>query len=266
MDQWLQTPPGALLNDWTLGRLDQFVVDAFGFHAVQLGLPGLDGLRANRMPHRWLFDDEWPGAHVCGSRTGERAVALVCDFDALPLPSDSIDLVLLPHTLELSHDPHQALREVARVLRPEGRVVVVGFNPASLWGLRQRCGRLRRGLGFGRASTLFMPRAGDFIGYWRLRDWLRLLALEPERGQFGVYRPPFLSRQWLERFDWIEALGERWWPVLGAVYVLVAVKRVRGMRLIGLPRRAKAGSGAGAMVAARRHAQRHHAVEVQEDA
>jgi hypothetical protein len=83
----------------------------------------------------------------------------------------------------------------------------------------------------------FLPRAGEFFGYWRLRDWLRLLSFEVERGAFGCWRPPLSSQRWLERFRWIEPIGERWWPVLGAVYVLVAVKRVRGMRLVGLVRR-----------------------------
>jgi hypothetical protein len=58
--------------------------------------------------------------------------------------------VVLPHALELARDPHHALREVERVLVPEGRVVISGFNPASLWGLRQRAGRMRRSMGFGR--------------------------------------------------------------------------------------------------------------------
>jgi ubiquinone/menaquinone biosynthesis C-methylase UbiE len=107
-------------------------------------------------------------------------VALHCDFDSLPFPNQSLDLVVLPHALELAHDPHQTLREVERVLVPEGRVVILGFNPTSLWGMRQRMGRLRQGMG-GR-KPLFLPRTGEFIGYWRLRDWLRLLSFEVDGG------------------------------------------------------------------------------------
>jgi len=180
-------------------------------------------------------------------------ISLHCDFEALPFPDASIDLVVLPHALELARDPHQTLREVERVLVPEGRVVIAGFNPASLWGLRQRAGHVRRGLGFGRGQNLYLPRSGEFIGYWRLRDWLRLLSFEVEAGRFGCWRPPVRSEQWLQRFAWMDRVGDRWWPVLGAVYFLVAVKRVRGMRLVGLlrdeKRRAKAAS---AVVANRR--------------
>ena len=64
LGSWLQSPPGRCLLQWEQARLDQTVADAFGFHALQLGLPGLQGLRANRMPHRWVATDSlhWPEA------------------------------------------------------------------------------------------------------------------------------------------------------------------------------------------------------------
>lgn len=235
----MQTPPGRYLLEWEQAALDRAVADVFGFHALQLGRPELDALRANRMPHRWLaLDSEHEPDSVdqqqpVAEGSAPRAVTLHCDFDALPFPNQSLDLVVLPHTLELTRDPHHALREVERVLVPEGRVVIVGFNPASLWGLRQRLGRVCITLGFG---SLFLPRAGEFIGYWRLRDWLRLLSFEVDAGRFGCYRPALRSQRWIDRFGWIEPVGDRWWPVLGAVYFLSATKRVRGMRLLGLAR------------------------------
>jgi SAM-dependent methyltransferase len=243
---WLKTPPGRYLLAWEQARLDQEVADAFGFHALQLGLPELDGLRANRMPHRWVASDSLhiaaplpappPADETLATKPMPPGPALHCEFDALPLPDASVDLVVLPHSLELARDPHQTLREVERVLVPEGRVVIVGFNPTSLWGLRQRLGHLRRSMGLVRDRGLFLPRAGDFIGYWRARDWLRLLGFEVEGGRFGCWRPPLASERWLQRFAWMDRVGDRWWPVLGAVYVICAIKRVRGMRLVGLAR------------------------------
>jgi SAM-dependent methyltransferase len=250
---WLETPPGRYLLDWEQQQIDRAVADVFGFHALQLGLSQLDALQANRMPHRWLAGD----GEILESEAaaGPRAVALHCEFDALPFPSQSLDLVVLPHALELAADPHQTLREVERVLVPEGRVVILGFNPASLWGLRQQCGRMRQR--FGGRGPLFLPRTGEFIGYWRLRDWLRLLSFEVEGGRFGCYRPGLRSQRWLDRFGWIEPIGDRWWPVFGAVYFLVAVKRVRGMRLIGLKRKAaRKAQAAPAVVANRRRTEK----------
>ncbi len=266
LTNWLRTAPGQCLLQWEQARLDQSVADVFGYHALQLGLPELHGLRTNRMPHRWVAADSAqaedmpplllppPDERFSSSVPFEPGVALNCDFDALPFPSQSLDLVVLPHALELSHDPHLTLREVERVLVPEGRVVILGFNPASLWGLRQRLGHARRAIGLARSVPLFLPRTGEFLGYWRLRDWLRLLSFEVEGGRFGCYRPPTRSARWLERTAWIEEVGERWWTVLGAVYVLEAVKRVRGMRLVGLARReARLKRAVRAVVANRQH-------------
>ena len=248
LSDWLKTPAGCYVLQWEQAHLDTAVADLFGFHALQLGLPELDALRNNRMPHRWVATERAApasGASVkpdtetdaAGTAAPARtAIALHCDFDALPFDSNSLDLVVLPHALETARDPHLALREVERVLVPEGRVVVVGFNPASLWGLRQGLGRWRGYITGGTRHPLFLPRAGDFMRYRRLRDWLRLLSFEVEAGRFGCYRPPVASQKWLSRFAWMERAGERWWPVFGAAYFVVAVKRVRGMRLVGLAR------------------------------
>ena len=225
MQQWFETPPGRYLLAWEQAEFDRAVADIFGYHALQLGLPELHALQANRMPHRWLA---LPDAQ--DATAGPAKAHLVTDFAALPFEENSLDLVVLPHALELNVDPHTTLREVERVLVPEGKVVISCLNPASLWGLRQRRAHLYRRLGFG---ELFLPDAGDFIGYWRLRDWLRLLSFEVEASSFGCWRPAMASDQWLQRYEWMDTLGERWWPIFGAVYFIVAVKRVRGAKLIG---------------------------------
>ena len=226
LHEWFETPAGKYLLEWERAFFDEAVADIFGYHALQLGLTGLDTLAANRMPHKWHATAA-PPPRAPGPGA---ALSFATDFAALPFAENSLDLVTLPHTLELSADPHMALREVERVLVPEGRVVISCLNPASLWGLRQRRARLYRRMGFGK---LFLPDAGDFIGYWRLRDWLRLLGFEVESSRFGCYRPALYGQNWLDRFQWMDRAGPRWWPIFGAAYSLVAVKRVRGMRLIG---------------------------------
>lgn len=227
---WLQSPPGRYLLAWEQAQVDAAVVDLFGFNALQLGLPELDGLQANRMPHRWLVGRD-----------------LHCEFDALPFESASLDLVLLPHALERACDAHALLREVERVLRPEGRLIVFGLNPASLWGLRQNLGRLRR------RGEPYLPREGEHIGYWRLRDWLKLLSFEVEAARFGIYKPPLRTDAWLDRWQWVEGVGSRWWPVLGAVYFIQAVKRVHGMRMIGLAKKSRAAAKTAPAVALNNH-------------
>ena len=223
MHDWLATPPGQYLLACERAQMAQAVSDVFGFHALQLGLPELDALEANRMPHRWLATQSPAEVHL--SPRG----AFATNFFALPFPANSLDLVVMPHTLELTADPHGALREVERVLMPEGRVVICGLNPVSLWGFRQQRAHWYRRLG---RSSLFLPNEGEFIGYLRLRDWLRLLNLEILDGHFGCYRPALSTQHWLHRFNWMDKAGARWWPILGSVYFLVAVKRVRGVTLL----------------------------------
>ena len=239
LTDWLKTPPGQYLLAWEDEQFKDAVSDMFGYHALQLGLPELDTLQANRMPHQWLALQslQLPAEPIAApshesdtTATSFRPRAdLMTDSCALPFAANSLDLVVLPHTLEQSHDPHVSLREVERVLVPEGHVVISGLNPASLWGMRQSRGHFYRQLGH---EDMFLPESGEFIGYWRLRDWLRLLSFEVESARFGCYRPALTSQKWLNRFDWMDPAGKRWWPIFGAVYFVVAVKRVRGMRLL----------------------------------
>jgi len=218
LQDWFETPAGRYLLAWEQQQFEQAVADIFGYHALQLGLPALDALAANRMPHRWL-----------ATSPADPQGTLRTDYAALPFPAASLDLVALPHALDSHPNPHGTLREVARVLVPGGRVVLSGFNPVSLWGLRQDRERLCRRLNIG---TALLPQQLDFIGSRRLRDWLHLLDLEIETGHYGCYRPLLGSEQWLQRWRWMDRAGARWWPFFGAVYFLVAVKRVHGVRLL----------------------------------
>ena len=206
--QWLATPPGEYVLAREQAYFDNAVADIFGYHALQLGMEELDLLRGSRIPLR---------VHVGrGANAGLRA-----DFRDLPIESNSVDLMVLPHTLEFSDHPHQIVREVARALRPEGQVVIAGFNPLSLWGLRR---------GFGSRDEY--PWRGRFIHLPRVKDWFALLGLEIVAGSMACYAPPCADQKWLDRFAFMEKAGDRWWPIAGGVYFLQAIKRVRGIRLI----------------------------------
>jgi len=176
---FLRSPPGRYMLQWEQQHLDAAVSDIFGYHALQLGLPELDALRENRMPLRIRAADRGlapePGAgHPC-------RLAVVNRYEELPFATQSIDLVVMPHILEFAGEPHQVLREVDRVLVPEGHVVITGFNPASLWGLRQALTRL--------GAAPYLPREAQFISLHRIKDWLKLLSFEVNRGRFGCWRP-----------------------------------------------------------------------------
>jgi len=220
MANWFQSAPGRYVRDWEQTQIDAMVADVFGYYAWQIGLAELDLLRANRIPFKAYADVQAPVQALRGRWQG----CVRADPGALPFESQSVDLLVLPHVLESSSEPHQVLREVERVLVPEGRVVISGFNPWSLWGLR---GGLP-----GFDPWLPHPPSAQ-VSVARLKDWFKLLSLDIDRGRFGCYAPPCGSEAWLKRWQFMEKAGDRWWAVLGAVYVVSAVKRVPGMRLVG---------------------------------
>lgn len=245
LSKWLETAPGRYVLAWEQQQFDALVADIFGFNAVQIGLLELPALRSNRMPFVFAAGEPSQAPTRTGvARHGVAGHAPEDDLDVpsagapprvaaqvhirleeFPFASQSIDLLVLPHALEFADDPHHVLREVERVLIPEGHVVISGFNPISLWGLRQVVGR-----SFDRP---FLPLAGQFLALPRLKDWLKLLGFEVHRGHFGCYRPPFGADRWQARFGFMETVGDRWWSYCGAIYMVHAIKRVQGMRLIG---------------------------------
>jgi SAM-dependent methyltransferase len=209
LQDWFTTPLGQYLLEKEQAYLDDVTSDIFGFHALQVGLAKFDLLRASRIAHRVRID-----------ATG--LPDLYAKSHELPVATQSVDLVVLPHALEFAAQPHEILREVDRVMMPEGRLVIVGFNPWSLWGLRSA-------VGFSRSEV---PWNGRFVSLLRVKDWLALLGFNVNAGRLVGYAPPFDSDKVRRRFGFMEPAGDRWWAVGGAVYMLQAIKRVRGMRLL----------------------------------
>jgi len=219
--QWFDTPPGQYVRRWEQQQIDRMVENVFGYHAFQIGLPQWDLLAANRVRHKGRTHEVADMAAL-GGATGK--VTLVTDPAQLPFDAQSIDLLVLPHALECADDPHGILREAERVLIPEGRLIVTGFNPWSLWGARERLPGL----------DLLMPTPAHMqVSLARLKDWFKLLSLDMDRGRFGCYAPLCQTDKWLQRWSFLEAAGDRWWPVCGAVYAVSAIKRVAGATLVG---------------------------------
>jgi len=211
LERWFSGYPGKILLEQERLLLQPAISGLFGYYLLQLGPVGLSAeffrsirlksyLRVMSRPPL----DESPAGWI------------VSDAGQLPLASDSIDAVLLQHTLDLCRDPHRVLREVERVLIPEGRVIITSFNPWSLWGgwrlLRRRSRRV--------------PWCGRFIPQYRLHDWLGLLGFNIEQVQPFMFRPPLAQPRLMQKIAFLEDAGARWWPLLSAGYMIVAVKRV----------------------------------------
>lgn len=193
--------------------LERMLQDTFGYYLLQVGLTEvLDGaLARTRVRHRIRLPDGHPGAR----RNDGGPAQIVVDPCRLPIASDSIDAVVLPHLLEFAVDPRQVLRETERVLIPEGRVIIVGFNNLSLWGLRRLVMRQQRRV----------PWCGQFLTPFRVGDWLSLLGFDVEIDERMMFRPPW-RRTLLRHLPFLDVVGHRLWPAFAGVYGIRAVKRV----------------------------------------
>lgn len=202
---WLRHPVGARVLRAERERLDAILPRLFGFHLLQVGGWGRHAVLcgAARTQRHFVVDADGPGADV------------IADPEYWPITGDSVDVVVLPHTLEFVAEPHRVLREAERVLVGEGHLVVLGFDPWSAWGLWKALLR-RRGI----------PWSGRFIGEARLRDWVALLGFELLEVHRHAYAPPMRIGRVA---DWFERAGRAGWPVPAGAYVLLARKRVYGM-------------------------------------
>lgn len=203
-DLWLSTPLGRCFLRSERRLVRQALEQRFGQDMVQIGAWGdpRGFLRGARTQRRSLVD--WrPG----------RGQQVTSDPDGLALATDAVDIVLLPHTLELVQSPHSLLREVDRVLRPDGHLLILGFNGGSLWGLRQ----LLSAGGFP-AGTRRVFREG------RLRDWLELLSFEMgSASRYGCYLPISGARLGVTDYSPLA----RWVPPLTGGFLLCAQKRIQ---------------------------------------
>ena len=202
---WLQTPLGEALLQQESRVIEEALDGIFGEHCLQLGSwgHGRTFLRFTRTQRCCLIAED---------ATGEPSAS--ADFHRLPVESDSIDAVLLPHTLDYSDRPHAILREVDRVLRKNGHLIILGFKPVGLWGLR----RLIPG-------AAMPPGADHLISDRRLRDWLQLLDMRIQGSLYYFFRWPLPGNKARGSAKW-ERRGQTWWPELAACYMLTAQKRV----------------------------------------
>jgi len=231
LQTWYQTPTGQRLQELERQQLEQVLPDLFGYHLVQIGYVGqADLTAASRISHRVLMSAD--------DRTlPEHAIQFCGESSRLPIATDSVDVVVLPHVLEFSPYPHEVLREVDRILVPEGHVIILTFNPFSFWN------GWRWTYSWGRK----IPWCGKFLSATRLRDWLALLGFDMVQQQGYGFMTPGNT---LSLEDRLERIGQRFLSFAGGSLLLVAKKRVTTLTPIrpGWRQRHKARWVAGGLV------------------
>jgi SAM-dependent methyltransferase len=202
---WFSSRLGQQIVDTETAILDPVLAGLFGYHLLQIGVTELELYRASPVGHKFRM----------GMSPAEQAPIVGCAHE-LPFDKDSLDVVMLHHLLDFYESPHPILREVARVVIPSGYLVIVGFNPWSIWGLWKTIPFIRKN----------PPWNGSTILPGRLMDWLSLLDFKIDRAIFGFYRFPLLVKSRFKLPDFSQGLSRKInWP-FGAVYVIVARKQV----------------------------------------
>jgi SAM-dependent methyltransferase len=214
---WFEGPLGARVLREERALAPLVLDDVFGFELLQVGAWG---------PARHLLDGARTQHTTLVAPEMSTGVTLRAPLDSLPLRSDSIDAIFLPHTLELVEDPYAVLREAERVLCAEGCLMICGFNPFSGWGARHAFTRYLR-------RPAFPPETRRMLSERRLRDWVALLGFDVDsvRGYLGFVP----SKGRVQRVPAVEPRAA--W--LAGAYLLKARKRVKTMTPVRPRRRAR---------------------------
>ena len=192
--KWYEKPSGQLILHEEKILLDRMLKTTRRNDLLQIGGPHDDRLIENTCVTRAFFLD----LHYHHPRN---LAYVQADFDCLPIRSEAMDVVLLIHALEWSDDPKATLQEVYRVLKPNGKLIIFGFNPWSLWRLWSL-----------RVNKLYSPG--------KITQKLNGLGCEIDLYQTLCFYP---------RIPFIEVMGQFLFPYLGAIYLISATKNVPGM-------------------------------------
>lgn len=202
---WYQTELGQSLCELECSEVEYEIDHTVGYYLViQTPLKSLQ-LNQHRLREHILIAPEL--------ELGAPKNVVVAKASELPFESDGVDVHVLHHTLDLSLTPHDDLREAARTLLPSGKLIVIGFNPLSLWGIRRLF-----------SKRIKAPWCGRFIGHKRLEDWLKVAGLTLENKRFVQYEAPIHSAKWRLRCAWIKRFLKPFKVPIGGVYIITATK------------------------------------------
>jgi SAM-dependent methyltransferase len=209
IDEWYQRPLGQQLLGDLKTRLDPVLATTFGYHALLIGCTSQADrlLESCRVKRHFSIGNEKVG------------VDLQAYPSLLPVANDSVDLVVLMHHLSNTTEPHAILREASRVLIPEGKLIIVDFNPLSLWGVRH----------FFQSWLERVPWSGHYYTARRLTDWMQLLGFDQQKHYRVGYMPPIQHGSVTRRLSWLEKGLKNWFRFSGALNVLVYDKNISPM-------------------------------------
>lgn len=204
-DRWLKEPLGQHVLSAEKNFLKGLLKEYYGKHALLIGVPRQQVLlKSSVMSYHLLLSPLQN--HL------KNAYYIESHFYELPVASGSIDLVILPHILECVDNPHHLLAEACRIVKPEGHIIICGFNPYSLWGCR----------------------AENFVQVSLVKQWLKLADFELVKQFMLLFRPPIVHEGIYQKLKFLEWMGRKCFSPLGGVYLLVAQAKVTPLTPIRL--------------------------------
>lgn len=209
INDWYQTPLGQYLFDELQNSLAPVLSTTFGYHSLQIGCTSAADrlLDSCRVKHHYSLDSENVDIDI-------RAYPSL-----LPIANDSVDLVVMMHHLSVTSEPHAILREAFRVLIPEGKLIIIDFNPLSLWGVRH----------FFQSWLEAIPWSGHYYTARRLKDWMQLLGFDQQKHLKVGYMLPIQTSAVTRRLYWLEKALKNWCKFSAALNVLVFDKNISPM-------------------------------------
>ncbi len=205
LQAWYATPAGQSLYKDLLAKLENLLPSLFGYHALQIGglADEIDIISSSKIRQKIYMTLNTEKGNIAANPL------------ALPFPQNTLDLIVLPHTLDISPKPHQVLREIHRVLISEGHLVIIGFNPISMMGLSK--------LVFMRSQRA--PWAAHFYTQRRLKDWLSLLGFKVMAIEHVGLQPPVQNLRFQQRMQVLRKAEKVGLGRLGGIQIFVAKKR-----------------------------------------
>ena len=195
---WFDSESGKSLVDFEQKVIERYLDQKFGYYSLQLGEHKSNLIKNAKIKHQIIG---------CGK---EKNVDL--DAEWLPFAFDSIDLVLCLHLFEKAGDPKKLMDELFRVTVSGGYVILCGFNPVSFAGLRKTV-----------KFDNFFPWNGSFLSISKVQNLLKGSGFTLRESKLAHYQPMiFDSKSSIN--DKLEMIGNRWLPLFGNIYFLVAEK------------------------------------------
>ncbi|AIL33057.1 class I SAM-dependent methyltransferase [Basilea psittacipulmonis] len=201
MKQWANSHFGQYILSIEQKKILEFISNKHHIKAIQFGMNGLNFLENDLIDTTVIVSEE---TDACSKNR-----LFMPSFTHLPLEDNSVDLVLLPHTLNFYPQAQKILHEAIRILKKQGTLILTAFNPDSL-ALSKRFYRHHPIESFIHIRDLYHTSYSSGIS-WQFGDFLS-------------YIPYTQNPYWIKKLNFLEKAGNRWWPTQSNIFILCGKK------------------------------------------